>query len=332
MSHELSIINGIAEMAFLETEGECWHGLGQSVPVNSPIETWMEASNIANWNVEKAKALMMINGAIHRVPNTVHLVRNDNNAVLGTVTEQFNIHQPQDVVKWMFDAVDQLGFEMSTMGVLFDGKKFWAQANIKQSVNIGGVDRVDGKFHISVPNTGLEKSTFGYSTTRIVCNNTLRAATQSGSTVLRLSHMQEFKAADISDQLGLFDLADWQRAADNMARASITDDDVQDYFARVFDLYEDKDTEDPEEIEAKQVKALEHRAVKTCFELFKGAGQGAELVTAKGTVWGALNAVTEYADHKRNTRTWDARFNQSQFGRWADVKDRAWDEGLLLAA
>ena len=34
----------------------------------------------------------------------------------------------------------------------------------------------------------------------------------------------------------------------------------------------------------------------------------------KGTAWGYLNAVTEYADHHTAARSVDNRFNASQFG------------------
>lgn len=330
MAHELSIINGTAELAYLVTEGPCWHELGQAVSVDATRNEWLQACNIANWQFERRKALMMVDGAIHAVPNVCHIARDDNHKVVATVSDQFNIHQPQEAAAWMFDAVEQLGFEMSTMGVLFDGKKFWCQANIKQSVNIGGIDRVDGKLHICIANTGQHNSTIGYSTTRIVCNNTLRAATGTGTSLVKVNHKQKFDAARVSEELGLFDLADWQKAAERLAKHHITDDAAQEYLLKVFKLYEETEDTTAEELEATTAKALEHRAVKQCFELFNGAGKGSELATARGTAWGLVNSVTEYIDHHRNTRTWDARFDASQFGSFADVKDRAWDEALMM--
>lgn len=330
MAHELSIIDGVAEMAYLVTEGACWHHLGQPVSENATREEWLTASNINSWDVLKCKSTFIDpQGVTRRVPNQLQLVRSDNYKHLATVSEQYNVHQPKEVAEWMFNCVDQLGFEMSTMGVLFDGKKFWCQANIKQSVNIAGVDRVDGKLLIEVANTGKDASKFIYGTTRVVCNNTLRAANREGQSILRVNHLQKFKANEINEQLGLFDLNDWADTAEKMSRIKISDDNVQDYFLKVFDLMEEDETLTAEEIEANNVKALENKAIKTCFELFKGEGLGSELISAKGTLWGAVNAITEYVDHKRNTRTWDARFDSSQFGSWAKVKDRAFDEAIL---
>jgi hypothetical protein len=42
--------------------------------------------------------------------------------------------------------------------------------------------------------------------------------------------------------------------------------------------------------------------------------------------------VTEWADHKRNTRTADRRLDSAWFGDSSNLKQRAWDEALKLAA
>lgn len=336
MAHKISIVEGIAEMAYLLSEGGCWHGIGQGIEDNATRETWMNAANISNWDILKCKSTFIDpSGMIRRVPGQIQMVRSDNFNHLGTVSEMFNVHQPQDVANWMFDAVDKMGFEMSTMGVLFNGKKFWCQANIKQSVNIGGIDRVNGKLLISVPNTGKEGSSFIYGTERVVCNNTLRSATKNGQSMLRVNHMNAFNPEEINDSLGLFDLNDWAQAAEQMTKIKMSETQVYDYLARVFDIYEEVESEEVDLVAAQEERiaiAADNRAVQTCYELFNGAGQGAELVTARGTLWGAVNSVTEYVDHKRNTRTWDARFDSAQFGRWAGVKDNAWDEAVKLAA
>ena len=334
MAHELSIIDGIAEMAYLQSEGNCWHQLGQPIADNATREEWMIASNISNWQINKQKALMMINGAIHLVPNIVHLTRSDNNTVLATVSDQFKIHQPQEVSKWMFDVVDKLGFQMSTMGVLFDGKVFWAQCNVNQSCEIGGIDMINRKLLIRVPNTGKDATTITDTTVRTVCNNTLRMAISNGRNVLKLSHLNAFKAEEVSDMIGLHDLAEWQKIAEAMTRIQVNETTFYELMHKIFRLEDlDENNDDVGALrEGRVAIAADNRAAKTCFELFLGKGEGSELATAKGTLWGAINAVTEYVDHKRNTNSWDNRFDQANFGQWANVKDRAWEEALMLAA
>ena len=62
------------------------------------------------------------------------------------------------------------------------------------------------------------------------------------------------------------------------------------------------------------------RTVQRLMELFCGAGKGSQLDAAKGTAWGALNAVTEWVDHEYG-RAINARVNNAWLGR-GDVMKR----------
>ena len=62
-----------------------------------------------------------------------------------------------------------------------------------------------------------------------------------------------------------------------------------------------------------------------------GAG-GAELTAAKGTAWGLLCAVTEYVDHERRARSAEFRLDSAWFGQGAQLKQRALEQALALAA
>jgi Domain of unknown function (DUF932) len=56
---------------------------------------------------------------------------------------------------------------------------------------------------------------------------------------------------------------------------------------------------DVETLEAPK-KARESKAYKRILQLFDGAALGSEM--AGQTLWGAVNAVTEYVDHERGTK------------------------------
>ena len=61
MSHELEMVNGVANMAYRESQGIPWHGLGTPVHDNmTPIEM-MKAANL-DWKVSKKKSYVEING------------------------------------------------------------------------------------------------------------------------------------------------------------------------------------------------------------------------------------------------------------------------------
>ena len=56
--------------------------------------------------------------------------------------------------------------------------------------------------------------------------------------------------------------------------------------------------------------------------LFNGQGKGSQLSSAKGTVWGLVNAVTEFVDHHRG-RTTDTRIDRAWFGDGQNIKSAA---------
>jgi hypothetical protein len=68
------------------------------------------------------------------------------------------------------------------------------------------------------------------------------------------------------------------------------------------------------------------------LELFEGRGRGADLDSAKGTAFGLLNAVTEFVDHERKARNTDNRLDSAWFGQGANIKQKALEQALLMAA
>ena len=58
-------------------------------------------------------------------------------------------------------------------------------------------------------------------------------------------------------------------------------------------------------------------------------GKGTELPGVKGSLWGAFNAVTEYADYY-NGKNENNRAQSTLFGAGAQMKARAFDAALAL--
>lgn len=330
MAHELSILtDGTVEMAYLASEGTCWHGLGTSVEDNQPLDAWLQASNMGNWKINSANALFYDQDTddVYSYPDRKILYRSDDKRPLATVSSQYKVVQPGEVVSFFQDIIESLGFEMSTCGVLFGGKRFWAQANIGQSVNILGQDRVDGKLLLSTSCDGSLATTARYTTTRVVCNNTLGMALRGKADQIKVTHSTTFDADQAKATLGLKgdEMSEWGQVATEMAKYRISSAEAMDFFGKVFDLYEE-DMDQPERLQL----AADNRTTATVLELFSGKGMGAELVTANGTLWGAVNAVTQYADHERKTRTMGARMDSAWFGSMNKLKDKAWNEALMF--
>ena len=52
---------------------------------------------------------------------------------------------------------------------------------------------------------------------------------------------------------------------------------------------------------------------------------GSDLAGTGGTVWGWLNAVTQYVDHEARAQSQDTRLNSAWYGKGAEIKGRAWE-------
>jgi hypothetical protein len=71
----------------------------------------------------------------------------------------------------------------------------------------------------------------------------------------------------------------------------------------------------------------EHEAIAALF----GSAPGQDLTSAKGTLWGAVNAVSYYADHVRSGALGD-RLDSAWFGVGNTLKQRAWTKANALVS
>jgi hypothetical protein len=72
------------------------------------------------------------------------------------------------------------------------------------------------------------------------------------------------------------------------------------------------------------------RAMTKVMALFEGNGRGAELASSSGTAFELLNAVTEFVDHERRSRSADHRLESAWFGQGATLKVRALGQALVM--
>jgi hypothetical protein len=71
--------------------------------------------------------------------------------------------------------------------------------------------------------------------------------------------------------------------------------------------------------------------IKACFDLYRGKGKGSTLITAEGTAWGAVNAVTEYLTHEAGNNA-NNRMRSLWFGKGEQMGIDAIHKALKLAS
>ena len=329
MSHQIDMSNNRANMAYV---GDVpWHGLGQLVDPDADIDTWKVQAGL-NWFIQKrplSYPIMNADGTrgLQVIENQFAHVRNDTQEIIGTGSDRFQLVQPGDTLEFFRELVRDSRFTIETAGSLKGGAKIWALARCNLDLTLGGRDVLKPYLLLASANDGTMSTVADFTTVRVVCRNTLSMAVgdNGGKAAIKVPHSTKFDADAVKAELGLIDerLETFAGNADTLSEARISDEQAIEFF---FNLYAKTDERGnvTNEKNAKAILAKLMRLYRT--------GPGAELESARGTAWGAVNAVTNFVDFSTRARSDENRFNSGQFGNGANLKANAFNSALELVA
>ncbi|MHA3083233.1 DUF932 domain-containing protein [Acinetobacter sp. ANC 5383] len=335
-----------------------WHGLGNSLTPNQPIEVWAQQAGM-DWRIESSNVSYMAQN--ERGQNIILpyeeqrvLYRSDSHAPLSVVSQRYQEVQPLEILEFYRDLTEQVGFELETAGVLKGGKKFWALAKTGQTSMLKGKDVSNGYILLATACDGTLATTAQFTSIRVVCNNTLAIALKGQSSsagVVKVPHSTKFDAEKVKQQLGISVRA-WDEHMYEMKQLSqrkVTQTEAAAYFDAVFNntslsLADQDDSiiqfyrnvatqaQNPTTSKAENKAEPNGRAMSKVMTMFNGQGRGAELSSAKDTAYGLLCSITEFADHERRAMSQDHRLDSAWFGAGAALKQRGLEQALRLVA
>lgn len=326
MSHEISFRDGVAQMASTKQE---WHYSDTHhnilVP-GAPIEEWITAAGM-DFRIERA---MVRFATAHgqtgteyaEFPGQVVLLRSDNKAPLGIVSDKYKRVQPKEVLEFFRDLTEAAGFQLETAGVLFDGKRFWALASIgAESYVADKRDSMKRYLMLSTSADGSIATQGHYVDTRVVCNNTITAAFREGAPRVKVSHRSRFDAKQAKIDLGVDKAHEDFTAAMSefrkLAETGLTPGKMVQQTVEL--LHGDVSDKNAKEMD----KILRSKPVERIVALAAGSAKGSDYSGTTGTQWGWLNAVTEFVDHESRARSTDNRINSAWFGAGSNLKQKA---------
>lgn len=342
MSHDLSIVNGFAEMAF---RGKTpWHGLGQQVAEGATIDQWRKDAGWM-WTALSAGVQYETPQGMIQAEGQNALYRSDTGALLGLVGSQYKPVQPAEVVEFFRDMVESSHYQIETMGTLNGGRKLWALAGRKglDADITGNGDIVKGGLLLATSLDGSSPTIVQPTTTRVVCANTLRMAQSVKQSQIRISHRSVFDPVEVQKKLSAMDTCFYEfiKQSQELTRKNITMTEAESILKGLFEKpvkglnLADAEAEGKTEFArllgvANNNKTpsgrdkKESRAVCRILELFQGQGMGANEQGVSNTAWGLLNAVTEFIDHEQG-RTANNRIDNAWFKAGAQTKDDAFN-------
>lgn len=320
MAHQIDFTTGQAAIAHAAGSEPPWHGLGQIVDPHAPVAVWQEAAQL-DWRALRAEVQFdnTVTKQRHTYADKYVLYRSDRGTPLSVISSDYRVVQPEDILTFFSELAEDKQFTIETVGALMHGRRIWALGRISDNARILD-DAVAPYLLLATSYDGTMATIARFTTIRVVCHNTLQASLRNADRKrqVTISHQAIFDAKEVRADLGIAidTWEEFQHKAKLMARRKLTDKEADAWLQDLFQPFVPYgQTSSPEHVR----KSKGYRRI---LELFNGAMIGGEQDATDQTLWGLLNATTEYIDHEKG-RLQDNRLNTAWFGPGARFKDHA---------
>lgn len=331
MAHNLAMINGEVAMAY---QGETpWHKLGQRLGSLRSVSEAMRVAKL-DWTV-KLEDMFYANlaGEMLKSEFRKSVIRECDGVELGTVTPKYHVIQNVDAFSIIQDAVENHGCTIESAGALGRGERVWMLMKLPTTIEPVPGDVINGYFLVTMAHDGTGSLIGRPTPIRVVCQNTLNAATASGVDVVRIMHRAS-AAQRVAEAAKLITsmvkaMKETETTFAQMAQRRMNKTDVVTFVESVFPNPDPK-VDLPDAL--KKRRATVAQLVWT--------GQGAALAGSDDTgttAWACYNAVTEYFDHVRpaEAKAASAKLSANEsalFGANAEIKLLALKQARKLVA
>ena len=327
-----------------------WHGLGVEVDGNlTPLQ--MQQAAQLDWTVSKRPSYTLDapewaeDVGLIQAENTFHIVRDSDNKILSHCGRDYVPIQNEDVFKFFKRFTEAGHMTMETAGSLKDGGEIWGLAKISEDFALAGDDLIKGYLLINQPHIVGRSMTIKLTPIRVVCNNTLTMALGMNNTAsFRMPHVKEFgddviQAAEDALGLSATAMTEFRKNATLLSQTKAKHSDVLDYVGQIYQplMIAEYRKEQLLRSEGKLLgmqEPLKDKLNKFPSLVMDALDQspGAHLKSAKGTWWGAVNAVTYVEDHLRESQTPGNALHSAWFGAAANRKSQALSLAIQRAA
>lgn len=287
---------------------EPWHGLGTKVDEHISIDDAIIAAGL-DWEVKSHPLYWKTSynpDDLYLADDNYVQVRMSDKKILGLTKAGYTPLQNREAFGFFQEFLDEGECTLHTAGSLKGGKVVWVLAKINGArVDVGDDDKVDAYALLSNSHDGSLAVRAGFTPIRIVCANTMDFAlsAESGSKLVSIKHTKNMHSS-----------LDLLRSSMDMARQEFLA--TADTYIRLAES--DCSTEDVRKMVQVVMGINDTQVIKgnsTLSQIITNfhTGRGAELDTAKGTWWGAYNALTEYTSHHYGNSA-DSRLHSNWFG------------------
>ena len=283
-----------------------WHGLGTYVEGQAMSAAQaIEAAHL-DWEVVTEPVYRHIpstgwtfgNGAndFKEVDGKRAVVRQDTDEVFGIMSDGYTPLQNRAAFD-LIDAVVGTGeASIHTVGSLFGGRRVWMLCKLQGDYRLDNGEKLESFILLDNSHDGTAALRMRLTSVRVVCSNTLGAATSSRA-AFAARHTSGImgRVSEARDLLGLNAtyMARLMEDANRIAEQAWSHGEMKDMTYKLLDLEPD--------VGIDMQRGLKAPAASKMLDLFYlGEGNRGE------TRWDAFNAVTEYLDYSRGSRSIDS--------------------------
>ena len=298
MAHELEQFSD-GSTAFVAVRENAWHKLG--TVLDNPTATtaeFMEIANLANWNVRLEPLTAVVEGVEVEIPERNAVVRTnpvsgqvDGISVVGTRYQVVQNEQLFNFGEAILEESDSATWE--TAGSIKNGRVVFGSMKLGEDMLINGQDAVGKYLLLSSSHDGSTGVIAAVTPVRTVCSNTLRYALDNHESYFKARHTASIdgRIQDAKRALGItykwFD--EFEATATALSDRTVNDAKFEEIINSVFGV--------PSEDDSLSSHTRYENRTNTLFDIWNGEGaDGDSMQGIGGTAWGALNAITEYAD------------------------------------
>lgn len=236
------------------------------------------------------------------VANQFGVQRSTDGKILGVVGRVYECVQNRegfDLLETMLGQ-DEQPVWIEAAGALDGGSRVWVLAHVEAELFIAG-EEIAQYILFTTSHDGRSSVTAALTDVRVVCQNTLSWALDTTPRVFRVRHTctASERIQQAQDVLGLRSLRaeELARQGEWLVNQEMSDKDFDRFLETLMPTPLDKGTGEPQDgTPAATMIANRRDDVRS---IYKGADN---LNDIRGTRWGALNAVVEYADYGRDFR------------------------------
>jgi len=309
-----------------------WHG--QENLLRDHPRDWQEVRRLAlgiEWEpVAQPLYFRDSKGEMILVPDTVAQIRDTDDAYLGTVSSTFKTYTNERFFRWWAPLMADDAVRVEVAGSLKAGRQIFALGRINMDpVDIVPGDPVAPYLYRYNMHDGSGAVTTMFSSIRVVCANTHRMAEdRHGRNAIRQRHVGSEASQDAGDRL-VHDCMDISRRRFDItvdryramaAHGGFDERALRDYAARVLGIDLEAHERANEERKDAGRSPKKQRRIEKIVEIAE-TGAGSDIRGVRGSLWGALNAVSEFAHYARGREV--DRATQSLTGTGAAIIDRA---------